>query len=326
MYEKIREVEKKFNITDFPLNIIIEPSNFCNLNCTTCANNKLTRPRGHMDIYLYKKIIDEIARENPDARIWLDFYGEPLLERYKIYYMVDYAKKNGLTNVCLNTNGTLLKKDMAEMLLDSGIDFISIDCDGFSKEVYESIRINGNRDVTYENIEYFLARRKERGLTKPIIEIKAMEMEENRDEIDQIINYWRERGAWTTTRRLISWAGMVDEIRPEQRDDRIACGNAVGILAITWEGKAALCVMDVNADYVVGDVNEESIKSIWQRRNREFVALHMEHRFDELPKICQNCTDWEIIGEERYDENGNRMDKSYAEHDQMLAAAGESDA
>ena len=46
----------------------------------------------------------------------------------------------------------------------------------------------------------------------------------------------------------------------------------------------------------------------------------MEHRFDELPKICQNCTDWEIIGEERYDENGNRMDKSYAENDQMLTA------
>ena len=113
---------------------------------------------------------------------------------------------------------------------------------------------------------------------------------------------------------------MVDEIRPEIRDDRIACGNAVGTMAITWEGKVSLCVMDVNADYVCGDANTESIKSIWQRRNREFVALHMEHRFEELPLICRNCSDWEIIGEERFDENGNRMDKSYAEKDQMLTA------
>lgn len=223
-----------------------------------------------------------------------------------------------MKNISFNTNGTLLDQEMAEMLLDSQIDFISIDCDGFSKEVYEKIRVNGNRDVTYNNIEYILKRKKELGLSKPIIEIKVMEMEENKHEIDQIIKYWRERGAWTTTRRLISWAGLVDDIKPELRDDRIACGNAVGIMAITWEGEVALCVMDVNAEHVCGNVKHDSIKNIWQRRNREFVAKHMEHRFDELPLICQNCTDWEIIGEERFDESGESRDKSYDHDDAML--------
>ena len=42
---------------------------------------------------------------------------------------------------------------MADMQLDSGIDFISIDCDGFSKEVFEKIRVNANRDIVYNNIE-----------------------------------------------------------------------------------------------------------------------------------------------------------------------------
>lgn len=320
MYEKISEVENKFKISDFPLNVIVEPGNYCNLNCTTCANNKLTRPKGQMNILLYKKIIDEIAEVNPYTRIWLDFYGEPLLQKFKIYYMVQYAKQRGLKNISMNTNGTLLDAEMAEMLLDSQIDFISIDCDGFSKEVYEKIRINGNRDVTYSNIEHLLKRKKELGLAKPIIEIKTMEMEENKHEIDQIIKYWRERGAWTTTRRLISWAGLVDDIKPEEKDDRIACGNAVGILAITWDGQAALCVMDVNAENACGDVTKESIKEIWARRNKEFVSKHMEHRFDELPLICRNCTDWEIIGEERYDENGVSRDKSYKNEDEMLKA------
>ena len=161
MYEDILKVEKKFKMSDFPLNIIVEPGNYCNLNCTTCANNKLTRPKGQMNILLYKKIIDEIAVENPFARLWLDFYGEPLLQKFKIYYMVDYARKKGLKNININTNGTLLDEEMAEMLLDSQINFISIDCDGFSKEVYESIRIGANRDTTYSNIEYLLKRKKE---------------------------------------------------------------------------------------------------------------------------------------------------------------------
>lgn len=318
MYEDLKEVEKKFKITDFPLNIIVEPGNYCNLNCITCANNKLTRPKGQMNILLYKKIIDEISQENPYTRLWLDFYGEPLLQKFKIYYMIDYARKKGLKNIEINTNGTLLDREMAEMLLDSQISFISIDCDGFSKEIYEKIRVGANRDITYANIEYLLKRKKELGLSKPIIEVKVMEMAENKAEINDIINYWRARGAWTTTRRLISWAGMCDDIRPEVSTDRIACGNAVGILPITWDGKAANCVMDVDAQFVCGDVNKESIKNIWKHRNETMVSKHMEHKFNELPDICKQCTDWTIIGEDRFDENGNPVQKNYELNNAML--------
>jgi len=318
MYADINEIEKNYEVKNFPLNIIIEPSNYCNLNCTTCANNKMTRSKGRMDIRLYKKLIDEIAIENPYVRIWLDYYGEPLLQQFKLFYMIDYAKKKGLSNISFNTNGTLLNQEMTEMVLDSGLDFISIDCDGFSKEVYEKIRVNANRDVTYANIEYFLKRRAERGLKKPIVEVKVMEMQENAHEIDTIIKYWRNRGAWTTTRRLISWAGMVDEISPIAQENRVACGNAVGVMAITWDGKVVNCVMDVNAEYVCGDANTESIKEIWKRRNETMVRKHIEHRFDELPEICRNCTDWMIIGEQRFDENGDPIEKSYQHDESML--------
>lgn len=271
-----------------------------------------------MNIFLYKKLINEIAVENPNTRVWLDFYGEPLIQRFKLFFMIDYAKKRGLSNVNLNTNGTLLNEEMTEMILDSGLDFISIDCDGFSKEVYEKIRVNADRDVTYANIEYFLNRRAERGLKKPIVEVKIMDMEENSHEIDRVVQYWRERGAWTTIRRLISWAGMVDGIAPVAQKNRVACGNAVGIMVITWDGKVANCVMDVDAKYICGDVNTESIKIIWNRRNESMVKKHLEHKFDELPEICWNCTDWMIIGEERFDEHGNPIEKSYQHGENML--------
>lgn len=320
MYEELKDIEKKYQVTEFPLNVIVEVGNHCNLNCTTCANNKLTRPRGFMDIMLYKRIIDEVAEENPFARVWLDFYGEPLLARYKLYYMIDYAKKKGLKNININTNGTLITEEMAEMLLDSGIDFISIDVDGFSKEVYESIRIGADRDVLYRNVEYLLERKRERQLSRPIIEIKVMEMEENKHEIGKIIEYWRARGAWTTTRRLISWAGSCESLVQKElpTEGRVACGNAVGICPITWDGMVVNCVMDVDATHVFGYVQNESIKSIWQRRNQEMVAYHMNHEFDKLPDICQNCTDWMIIGENRYDENGREINKNYQPSGKML--------
>lgn len=175
------------------------------------------------------------------------------------------------------------------------------------------------RDTTYQNIEYLLKRKKERKLEYPIVEIKVMEMDENRHEIDSIINYWRLRGAWTTTRRLISWAGMVDEIAPKADKDRKACGNAVGILPITWEGDAVCCVMDVDATIKYGNVREDSIRDIWKKRNEILVEKHLNHRWDELPDICKNCSDWMIIGENRYDENGNMVEKSYDLNEKMLS-------
>lgn len=318
MYADIEKIEKNYKMTDFPLNVIVEPGNYCNLNCTTCANNKLTRPKGQMNILLYKRIINEIAEKNPYSRLWLDFYGEPLIQKFKLYYMIDYAKKCGLKNININTNGTLLDEEMAEMLLDSGINFISIDCDGFSKEVYEGIRVGAKRDVTYANIEYILRRKQELGVSEPIIEVKVMEMEENKDEIDTIISYWRERGAWTTKRRLISWAGMCENIKIEDSENRVACGNAVGILPITWDGKAVNCVMDVDAQYVCGDVNVQSIEEIWKNRNVKMVEKHMQHKWDELPEICHNCSDWNIIGEERWDDKGNRIEKNYKQDSKMI--------
>ena len=61
MYENVKEIEKKYEIKEFPLNVIVEVGNHCNLNCISCINDKLTRKKGYMDIFLYKKIVDEIS-------------------------------------------------------------------------------------------------------------------------------------------------------------------------------------------------------------------------------------------------------------------------
>lgn len=318
MYEDIKTVESKFLISDFPLNIAVEPSNFCNLNCIMCANDKLTRKRGVMDIRLYKKIIDEIAAENPYTRLWLDFYGEPLLQKFKLFYMIDYAVKKGLKNIDLNTNAMLLDEEMAEMLLDSGITFISIDCDGFSKETYEKIRVGANRDKVYKNIEYFLKLKQKKGLEKPIIEVKIMEMKENANEIDDVLSFWREKGAWTCVRRLISWGGKYDNGSNQDNSGRIACGSGIGILPITWDGMAVNCVMDCNADYPCGNVNTTSIKEIWKKRNEFLVKNQLSHNWDELPPICKDCTDWMVVGENRWDEKGNPVEKIYDTDKKMI--------
>lgn len=318
MYEKLADVEKKFKKSNFPLNVAVEVSNHCNLNCIMCVNDKLTRKRGYMSAELYRKIIDEIAEKSPYSRVWLDFYGEPMLLKYKLYFMIDYAKKKGLKNICLNTNATLLSEEMTEMLLDAGIDFISFDVYGYSKEVLEKICVGADRDVVYKNVEYFLKRKKERGKKEIVAEVKVLELEENAEEVERILEYWRERGAWTTVRRAITWGGATETIHHDIPHERVACGYSVGLCAITWEGKVATCALDADARQIYGDVNESSIEEVWRKRNEELVDKHLNHEFDALPDVCKECSDWTIIGEQRFDENGNVVKKSYDLEEKMI--------
>lgn len=322
MYETVNsELEKKFKINDYPLNLAIEVTNHCNLNCIMCNNNRMTRPKGFMPIATYKKIVDETAAESPGTRIYFDFYGEALIAGWKLYFLIDYAKKKGLTNVCINTNGTLMNKEFADMLLDSDIDFISFDCDGFSKGVFESIRVNADRDTFFKNVEYLLAEKKRRK-THTIVEVKAIKLTQNQHEIDAIVDHWRSKGAWTTVRRCISWRGKnfsspLGGDMSASQDNRVACGRCFGSMAITWDGVATDCPCDYDAAMRRGNVTEESIKSIWKRHNESFVKLHIEHQWDQLPLLCRECLNWKIIGEQRYDEHGTPVEKKYGLQDKI---------
>lgn len=318
MIKNLEEMEKGFKMREFPLNVIIEVGNHCNLNCIMCVNDTLKRKRGYMDMRLYRKIIDEIAEVSPNTRIWLDFYGEPLLIRYKLYYMIDYAKKKGITNVNMNTNGMLMNDEMAEMLLDSGIDFLSTDVDGFSKETYEKIRRGGDRDVLYNNILNLIQKKKERGLDKPYFEIKVIEMEENKQEVKQIVDYWLDQGVGVGVRVLNNWGGNLKSVKHNIDQNRITCGNAIGQLGITWDGRTTICGQDCEATLAFGDLNKESIQEVWEKK-KNFMELHMQHKFDELPEFCQQCTSWALVGsEEHYYPNGEKYVRSYEFDEAMV--------
>ena len=68
--------------------------------------------------------------------------------------VVDYAQASA--SMLYNVTKKQWDDEMAEMLLDSGVDFISVDVDGFSKEVYEKIRKGADRDVVYNNVLNFV--------------------------------------------------------------------------------------------------------------------------------------------------------------------------
>lgn len=296
----LKEVEQNLTYQDFPPQIILETTAFCNMKCIHCAHKSMPRVKGNMHINLYKKIIDEIALVSPAAELWMTYYGEALLLRYKLYYMIKYAKDRGLRYVILNTNAMLLDDEMADLIIESGLDRFIFSIDGFTAATYEKIRPGGKRDRVYDNILNMIAKLKQRNLKKPYLEVQFSVMEENEHELEAFLDFWRKQNIYIKLREKLTWGGSVTANNLDAGQERIACPWAVTNCAITWNGDMVACAIDYNARVNCGSLWDASIKELWNGPHRDFAKMHLDRRFNELPPLCRNCLDWQAVGAESY--------------------------
>ncbi|NNE34332.1 MAG: radical SAM protein [Rhodothermales bacterium] len=296
MDRNLSAISRTLTKLSFPKKFAVEICAECNLACTMCHHPFMQRPKGVMPFALWKKCADEIARESPATECWFSFCGEPLLEPELLLDMLKYGKQVGLQSLNVNTNGMLLTPDLGEQLLDSGVDLVVIGIDGHSAEVYEQVRVNGDRETLYSNVNEFLAGRMLRD-AGPEIQVQFIEMEENAHELNSFKEYWLSRGAVVKARNMLSWGGTFDAIKTEA-EDRIACPWALTMMHVFWDGRVPRCPGDTEGDEGPGNVWQNSLVELWDRMGH-YREMHLSHQFDQLPERCATCTDWMTGSAER---------------------------
>lgn len=289
---------------DFPKVVLIDTISYCNLKCYMCVHKEMKRKKGIMPWGLFTKIIDEIAEEDKNIRVWMVFFGEALLLKRKnpsIFDMITYAKGKGLTDVVLNSNANLLDHDAAQGLIQSGLDAVYIGIDAFKPETYTKIRVGGDYTKVVRNTIHLIKLKILMNSNKPEVFVQFVEMENNRDEKSDFIEFWKKQGATVKIRPKVSWAGLIDA--PNLilgNEERWPCYWAMQTMSITDTGKVITCAVDLDAKYVAGDVNEQSLKEIWNGRLKKLRQFHASQRFEELPENCRNCKDWQSARADYY--------------------------
>jgi sulfatase maturation enzyme AslB (radical SAM superfamily) len=289
-HPSLDQIAKTLKPLSFPTRFAVEVTAECNLACSMCHYPDMRRPKGRMPFELWKRCADQIAAISPDTQCWFSFCGEPLIEPELLFRMLDYAKSVELQSLNVNTNGMLLTPEIAEPLLTSGAGLVVIGIDGFSKEIYEKIRAEADRDVVYENVEHLLAARENRG-SGPEIQVQFIEMDENRHELEAYQDYWLARGATLKVRKMLSWGGTFDTSLKVPKEERIPCPWAITMMHVFWDGRVPRCPGDTEGDEGVGNAWDDSLVDLWERLGT-YREKHLEYRFDELPDRCQNCKDW----------------------------------
>src|SRR5579863_9937072 len=122
----------------------------CNLRCIHCraSATELSSP-SDLSTQAARDIIDEIATVSSPILVLSG--GEPLF-RSDIFQLARYGTDKGL-RVALATNGTLVTKHVAQMIVDSGVRRVSISLDGADALTHDTFRgIPGAFDAAVQGL------------------------------------------------------------------------------------------------------------------------------------------------------------------------------
>ena len=142
-----------------PDEIIIEPTNVCNLKCPVCPTTYgMDRKLGFMEFGIFKSIIDDLTKYKKKPTISMNFAGEPMLNK-EIYKFVNYAHINGFKTF-ISTNVTAINENNSEKLINAGLSSIHLCVDGFSNKSHDTYRIGSDFKQIKKILKLFAMQKK----------------------------------------------------------------------------------------------------------------------------------------------------------------------
>ncbi|NIM19015.1 MAG: radical SAM protein [Candidatus Latescibacteria bacterium] len=268
------------DIPAHPDYIQIETNVACNAECPFCPQNELVRRPKTMRNDVWKKIVDETRGLGITYRPFL--VNEPLTDR-RLGEIMRYIRRDDTAKIELNTNGELLDREFALEILDAGIDVMRFSIDGYSEETFSRARIGLDfRKTIDRTLDFVRLARERNGANR--IEVRMIETEETRPEIDDFKKFWKKAGAEPVITTLYHWPW-----EPGVRSVQLPCIKVLKEMFFLVNGKATLCCWDTHERAIIGDVTREHTLDIWTGAiNRRFRSLLAEGRRDQI-LLCSRC-------------------------------------
>jgi MoaA/NifB/PqqE/SkfB family radical SAM enzyme len=258
----------------------IESTNICNAKCVFCPRDDMHRRQGIMSVDLFRKIVDECV-ELGITHVRMHNYGEAFIDK-KLVEKVRYAKQQGIKEVGMISNGSLITDQIARGMIDAGLDAINISVDASGKEVFESTRIGLKYDKVIGNIERLVRLRAESGKRRPKLILSFVRQNNSADE-QAFIEHWRAIADKIHVTDLHNWAGTLNK----ESDVNYPCYRPWLTFTVLWDGRVSLCCADFDGSTILGDLRTSTIAEIWN--SDRYRAVRREHLESGGPDICRSC-------------------------------------
>lgn len=277
-----------------PLEIAIETTSICNIDCAMCPHKTIKREQKPMEEKLFRKIVDEIEKIGIKY-IFLQHFGEPLTLSDEIFnFELSYIRQK-VSKAYLNlaTNAKSLTEEKIKIILNNKVDNITINFSAVTKETYEKIYRGAVYEKVEENILNLIEHKKKLGVSYPNIVMDMIRMQETVNEIEEYKRKWASIvdsvhiANYSARGGTLDWE-KADSVLPVFSTPR-PCYRIYKQLAICSDGKVPLCCSDWNCEVVLGDINSQKILEVWQGEVlRKIRESDFRGERDKTP-ICVNC-------------------------------------
>lgn len=276
---------RKLDPGGFPLHLDIEVTSGCNLRCPFCATTYAKFKNGFMSWDTAKKVLDESGEKGLYA-CKFNFRGEPLLHK-DLGKFISYAKKVGIIDVFFNTNAALLTEEKAKMLIDSGLDRLTVSFEGFEKEVYEGSRVGAVFEEVVRNVERLRELIERSGSKTPKVRVQAVLIPELEGKMPQYVAFWKDKVDQVSYNEM---EPSVETVRQSIKkvESSWICPYPYQRMTIMWDGTMTACKNDYFGKLALGNINDVSIQEAWVAGLENLRAVHKQGRAHELD-ACSEC-------------------------------------
>ena len=306
-------VHERFAGKRAPMDVSIEVTRRCPLDCQHCYNNlpmgdQVARSE-EMTFAEHVKLLDDLVAA---GTFWILYSGGEIFARKDFLEIYTEAKKRGFL-VTLFTNGILINERIANYLADWRPFSIEITLYGATKETYEELtQVPGSYDRCMRSIQLLLERHlplKLKTVPTTINQHEVYAMKKMAEDLgvefkfDPLVNpridcsqsplavrltpeqvvslEFYDRTRKEEYRRLVQDELRTPASEPDPHATRYSCGGGVNGCAIDPTGTMSICVISHQQGY---NIRNGSFREGWDGRLQE-IRLQPKTR----PTICDRC-------------------------------------
>lgn len=292
-------------IYPFPGVVRIEPSGVCNLACSHCPTGTVSLKRGVMRQETFEIIYKMLQKYTGRLRVIVLYHGgEPLLNK-SLPFMVRQCKTLGNPLVKTVTNGMLLTEAGIRDIVDSGLDQIEFSLDGQSPEANNFIRRKGDYATVAAAIERLVEYKRRQNSRTPQVYIATTQilpasdpqraLSQSLDPPEYLVRRFARLGdeidfkctwamEWPDMHILSHIYGTYEDSCDDYGN---LCDQVKSTLTIRWNGDVVACCYDLTGKYVLGNVHESDLETIWN--NKSAIDLRRSIESMRYNPLCVKC-------------------------------------
>lgn len=268
----------------------------CPIGSTPKTERNKKFGKASMNLDTFKRIVDEIAMFN-HSTLRIHSVGEPFLWK-NLEKAITYAKSKNI-KIWLFTSLVTDNKILLDCIANN-CTIIEVSVNSIDKDNYKNTKGIENFDSISRNIKYIANFIQKNNLKTRLITSRVESMDKEYDT--KFVDYWENSGfvADSFIRSYHNYNNVIEGRESDKIRKPVPCLVHWTRFNIDCDGKVIVCFNElfkgpkVDKDLVLGDVNKQSIQSIWQGEKLNIIRkaqLEGNYNIADFTKklCCLNC-------------------------------------